>query len=60
MATNRRNLKIFIRVDGSGRDVAGSSVWRKSMPKNGKWRELQGYECCNPTTTTTTTFDERN
>lgn len=56
MASNKRRLKLYARYDGSGRIVPSSSVWRKNMPKVGKWTELQGYECCNyvPTTTTTT------
>jgi hypothetical protein len=40
--------KTYIRVDSSGRDVAGSNVLRNSMPKNGKWKEVQAYACCNP------------
>jgi len=55
--SNQRDLKAFVRYDGSGRVVAGSLVLRKNKPKVGKWREIQAYECCNyiPTTTTTTT-----
>jgi hypothetical protein len=53
MSTNR-NLKAYIRIDGSGRDVAGSLVLRRKMPGNGKWKEILGYQCCNTTTTTTT------
>ena len=55
--SNQRDLKAFVRYDGSGRVVAGSLVLRKNKPKVGRWREIQAYECCNyvPTTTTTTT-----
>lgn len=53
--SNKRDLKAFARMDGSGRLVAGSLVLRNKMPKNGKWIEVQAYECCVPTTTTTTT-----
>lgn len=55
--SNKRELKAYARYDGSGRLVAGSLVLRNKMPKNGKWVEVQAYECCNftPTTTTTTT-----
>lgn len=53
--SNKRDLKGYVRVDGSGRIVSGSLVLRKSMPKVGKWIEIPAYECCNPTTTTTTT-----
>ena len=52
---NQRNLKAFVRFDGSGRVVAGSLILRKQKPKVGNWQEIQAYECCNFTTTTTTT-----
>ena len=54
---NQRNLKAFVRYDGSGRVVAGSLVLRKNKPKVGRWEEILTYECCNdiPTTSTTTT-----
>jgi hypothetical protein len=55
MATNKRDLKAYVRFDGSGRVVPGSLVLRRNKPKVGKWQEIVGYECCNPTTTTTTT-----
>lgn len=52
---NQRNLKAFVRYDGSGRVIAGSLILRKQKPKVGNWQEIQAYKCCNPTTTTTTT-----
>jgi len=52
---NSRPLKAYVRFDGSGRIVAGSLILRKSKPKVGKWQEITAYECCNPTTSTTTT-----
>ena len=51
---NQRNLKAFVRFDGSGRVVAGSLILRKKKPKVGKWQEIVAYECCNLITTTTT------
>ncbi len=51
---NQRNLKAFVRFDGSGRVVAGSLILRKSKPKVGNWQEITAYECCNFTSTTTT------
>jgi hypothetical protein len=53
---NQRDLKAFVRYDGSGRVVAGSLILRKNKPKVGRWQEIPAYECCNyvPTTTTTT------
>ena len=53
--SNKRPLKAYVRFDGSGRIVAGSLILRKNKPKVGKWQEIPAYECCNPTTTTTTT-----
>jgi hypothetical protein len=57
--SNKRDLRAFVRFDGSGRIVAGSLILRKNKPKVGKWHEIQAYECCNyipsPSTTTTTT-----
>ena len=58
MSTNR-NQKAYIRIDGSGRDVAGSLILRNKKPGNGKWREVLAYECCN-TTTNTTTLDKES
>jgi hypothetical protein len=55
MIPNKRDLKGFVRLDGSGRTVSSSLILRKKMPKVGKWVEVQTYECCNPTTTTTST-----
>ena len=52
---NQRDLKAFVRYDGSGRVVAGSLILRKQKPKVGRWQEIQAYECCNFTSTTTTT-----
>ena len=52
---NQRNLKAFVRFDGSGRIVAGSLILRKNKPKVGRWIEIPAYECCNYTPTTTTT-----
>ena len=55
MATiDKRSLKLFIRFDGSGRAIPGSTIWRKKMPKVGKWVEVQGYQCYNYSSTTTT------
>ena len=53
--SNKRDLKGYVRYDGSGRIVSGSLILRKKMPKVGKWVEVPTYECCEPTTTTTTT-----
>lgn len=65
MASNKKDLKAFVRFDGNGRVVSSSLVLRKKKPKVGKWMEIPTYECCDPldvlpttssTTTTTTTL----
>ena len=55
MASNKRPLKAFVRFDGTGRVIAGSLILQANKPKVGNWQEIDAYECCNPTTTTTTT-----
>jgi hypothetical protein len=45
---NKRDLKAYSRFDGTGRIVPGSTVLRRTKPKNGNWKEVQAYECCNP------------
>lgn len=52
---NRKDARPYVRIDGSGRVVPGSLIFRKSKPKTGKWKEISGYECCDPFTTTTST-----
>lgn len=44
---NQRNLKAFVRFDGSGRIVAGSLILRKNKPRVGRWYEIPAYQCCN-------------
>lgn len=48
-------LKAYVRFDGSGRIVPSSLILQRSKPKVGNWKEIPANECCNPTTTTTTT-----
>jgi hypothetical protein len=52
---DKRPLKAYVRFDGTGRVVSSSLILRRKMPKVGKWVEIPAYECCNPTTTSTTT-----
>jgi len=54
MATNKRDLKAYVRFDGTGRIIPGSLVLRRTKPKVGNWKEIQGYECCNDVTLTFT------
>jgi hypothetical protein len=44
----KRILKAYERYDYNGKVVPGSLVLRDRIPKNGRWKELVGYECCNP------------
>lgn len=50
----QRNLKAFVRFDGSGRVVAGSLILRKNKPKVGRWQEIPAYQCCNDVPTVLT------
>jgi hypothetical protein len=52
MSTNKRPLKAYVRFDGSGRVVSSSLILRQNKPKVGKWKEIEGYECCNDVTLT--------
>lgn len=54
MTNNKRDLTAYVRYDATNRVVAGSLVLRRSKPKNGNWKEVQTYECCNDVTITTT------
>lgn len=56
MANSRRDLKAYVRFDGSGRIVPGSLILRRNKPKVGKWKEITAYECCNPTPTPAPTY----
>jgi hypothetical protein len=51
----KSKLKAFVRFDGSGRVISSSLILQRNMPKVGNWKEIEAYECCNYTTTTTTT-----
>lgn len=55
--TNKRDLKAYVRYDGSGRVIAGSLVLRRKKPAVGNWHEIQGYECCNAPTLNSGTID---
>jgi hypothetical protein len=60
MASNayKRELKAFVRLDGQGRKVSSSLIYRKNIPKVGQWVQIQAFECCDPWFTTTTTTTE--
>jgi phospholipid N-methyltransferase len=53
--SNRKDLKAFVRYDGTGRIVPSSLILARKMPKVGDWKQIQAYECCDPNFPTTTT-----
>ena len=48
MASNKKDLKAYVRYDGTGRAIAGSLILQRFKPKDGNWQEVQAYECCDP------------
>ena len=51
---SNNQLKTFVRFDGLGRIVPSSMVIAYSMPKVGKWKEINSYLTTTSTTTTST------
>jgi hypothetical protein len=47
--SNRRDLKAYVRYDGSGRVIPGSNILQRKKPKVGNWKEIDANLCCNPT-----------
>lgn len=45
---NKRDLKAFVRFDGSGRIIPGSLILQRFKPKVGNWQRTRAYECCDP------------
>lgn len=54
-SNNNNKLKAFVRFDGSGRIVPSSLIVQAFKPKVGNYKEIDAKECCNYTTTTTST-----
>ena len=48
MASNKKDLKAFVRYDGTGRLISGSLILQRSKPKVGNWKQIGAYECCDP------------
>lgn len=48
MASNKKDLKAYVRYDGTGRVIAGSLILQRSKPKVGNWEQIGAYECCDP------------
>lgn len=51
----RRANRAFIKVDNKGKIVPGSLRLSATLPKFGKWIEVDEDVCCPSTTTTSTT-----
>jgi hypothetical protein len=47
MGSNKRDLKAYVRYDGTGRVVPGSLILNRFKPKVGNWKEVDAYQCCN-------------
>jgi hypothetical protein len=45
--SNKRDLKAYVRYDGSGRAVPGGLILNRFKPGMGNWSEINAYECCN-------------
>jgi hypothetical protein len=48
MASNKKDLKAYVRYDGTGRLISGSLILQRFNPKVGNWKRIQAYECCDP------------
>lgn len=48
MASNKKSLKAYVRYDGTGRVIAGSNILQRIKPKDGNWKQIGAYECCDP------------
>ena len=58
MASNKKDLRNWVRYDGLGRIVPGSNILARKKPKVGHWEPTQTYECCDPYISTTTSTTE--
>jgi len=48
MGSNKKDLKAYVRLDSNNNVIAGSNIFRKTVPKNGRWREIVVNTCCVP------------
>lgn len=48
-------LNAYVRFDGTGKIVPSSVILQRTKPKVGNWKQIDSSECCNYTTTTTST-----
>ena len=45
---NKKDLKAYVRYDGTGRVISGSLILQRNKPKVGNWKQIGAYECCDP------------
>lgn len=45
---NKKDLKAYVRYDGTGRVIPGSLILQRFKPKVGNWQQTGAYECCDP------------
>ena len=49
--SNNRSLRAFVKYDSTGKIVPSSLTLAQSMPKVGRWQEINAYPTQSPTTT---------
>lgn len=46
---NKKDLKSYVRYDGTGRVIAGGNILQRFKPKGGgQWTQTNAYVCCDP------------
>lgn len=46
---NKKDLKSYVRYDGTGRVIPGGNILQRFKPKGGgQWSQIRSYECCDP------------
>lgn len=45
---NKKDLKSYVRYDGTGRVIAGGNILNRFKPKVGQWTQTNAYKCCDP------------
>jgi len=48
---NKKDLKAYVRYDGSGRLIPGALILNRFKPQVGKWEEIPADECCDSSNT---------
>ena len=45
---NKKSLNAYVRYDGTGRVVSSGNILQRFKPKDGNWKQIGAYECCDP------------